>query len=70
VGAPGQARHESTLIGILSVVGTGAGLAPDTGEVTIQVYVARLTDQVRQAVPTRLEGIRVQIVETGEFRSR
>lgn len=65
-----KARQEDTLLRIPGVVGTGVGVAPDTGEVVIQVYVIRLIDQLRQAVPTQLEGVRVQLIETGQFEPR
>jgi hypothetical protein len=65
-----KTRHEDALLQLPQVVGTGIGWAQDTGEVVIQLYVAVLTEQVRQAVPAHIEGIRVQVVETGEFRPR
>jgi hypothetical protein len=65
-----KARYEDALLQIPGVVGTGVGRASDSGELVIQVYVAGRTEQVRQAVPAQLEGIRVELIETGEFTPR
>src|SRR5215208_1730280 len=65
-----KARHEGELFAVPGVVGVGIGRAADTGEVVIRVYVSQLTEQVRQAIPDQLEGIRVEIAETGEFTPR
>ncbi|MDP3955406.1 MAG: hypothetical protein Q8Q15_03535 [bacterium] len=60
-------RHEDLIMSIPGVVGIGVGLTSDTPrEPLIEVDVIRLTDEVQRMVPTRLEGIRVEVVETGE----
>jgi hypothetical protein len=65
-----KARHEHTFFRVPGVVGTGIGRAPDTGEVVIQVYVVVLDDRIREAIPDPVEGIRVQVIESGEFTTR
>jgi hypothetical protein len=62
-----KARHEEALLQIPGVVGVGVGLSPDTGEAVIQVYTAGPMPQTGQAIPPALEGIRVQVIEAGEF---
>jgi hypothetical protein len=61
-----KARRERPLFQIGGVIGTGLGLG-DQGRVTIEVYVERVTPELRTEVPTELEGLPVRIVETGGF---
>jgi len=63
-------RHDERLFAVPGVVGTGVGVASDTGEVVIEIYVVRLSDRLRRALPPQLDGVRVLIVETGGFRAR
>jgi len=62
-------RHDDRLMAIPGVVGTG--IAQDAkGQPIIEVYVERLTKELSRKVPEELEGVRVRIVETGEFKAR
>jgi hypothetical protein len=64
-------RHENALFNIEGVVGTGVGLSgtvPD--KVVIEVYVKKPAHEMKRMIPEVLEGISVEIVETGEFVSR
>jgi hypothetical protein len=65
-----KARHEDALLRIPGVVGLGVGLASETDEVVIQVYTAGVAEQDRRLLPAVLEGIRVVVIETGEFTPR
>ena len=57
-------RHTPSLLGIPGVVGTGEGRAGDRP--VIVIFVARRTDQVRQQLPSALEGYPVEIRESGD----
>jgi hypothetical protein len=60
-------RHESDLLKIQGVIGTGIGAADQPGKVAIHVYVDHETSQIDSAVPATLEGTPVKIIETGQF---
>ncbi|GIX45864.1 MAG: hypothetical protein KatS3mg131_0075 [Candidatus Tectimicrobiota bacterium] len=60
-----QRRHTEALMRLPGVVGTGIGLSEETGQVVIEVYVERATAALQRALPRRLEGLPVQVVETG-----
>lgn len=62
-------RHEQALMAVPGVVGMGIGLSRDGQRVVIQVYVAALSAETREALPSELDGVSVEIVETGEFRA-
>jgi hypothetical protein len=60
-----QARNTDRLLGMPGVVGTAVGLGPG-GLATVQVFT-RGADVVR--LPTKLEGVPVAVVVTGEVRA-
>ncbi len=61
-------RHEGRLLGVPGVVGVGVGLSDRIGgQPVIEIYVKQATDSLRQSLPSSLEGVPVNIVETGEF---
>lgn len=61
-------RHETKLLGIPGVVGVGVGLSDTVGaQPVIKVYVKKATAQLRRTLPPSLEGVDVEIVETGEI---
>src|SRR5579864_1251463 len=60
-------RHESDLLKIQGVIGTGIGAADQPGKVAIQVYVDHETSQIDSAVPATIEGTPVKVIETGQF---
>lgn len=61
-------RHESILMANPDVVGTGLSLDRN-GDPVIQIYTRGARRLVGQAIPSELEGIKVQVVVTGEFRA-
>mgnify|MGYP001566146731 CR=1 FL=1 len=65
-------RHVSSLMALPAVVGAGVGVSKkDPGQAAIQVFVRRaLTKKERRAFPKVLEGVPVEIVQSGEFRAR
>ncbi|MBU3966098.1 MAG: hypothetical protein KKG76_01805 [Euryarchaeota archaeon] len=61
-------RHENAIFNIDGVVGIGIGLSgTEPGKVVIEVYVKKPAHEMKRMVPEVLEGIPVEIVETGEF---
>ena len=61
-------RHSDSLMNIPGVVGTAEGSC--AGRPCILVLVERLTPTVRKAVPAELDGIQVDIRETGRIQAR
>jgi hypothetical protein len=62
-----KGRHEQTIMNIPGVVGMGVGLSQTVpNQVVIQVFVEQATEALTKTLPTQLEGVSVEIVETGE----
>jgi hypothetical protein len=61
-------RHTARLMSVAGVVGTAEGRC--AGHPCILVLVERLTPALRQAIPSELEGIPVEIRETGRIEAR
>ena len=59
--------HTDHLMSIAGVVGTAIG--ESEGKPCIKVYVVKKTKEIEQRIPTVLEGHKVVIEETGEFRA-
>lgn len=66
--AAARGLHETALKAVPGVVGTGLGYGPD-GTPEIQVYTAHSQRSVRAPIPATLDGVRVRVIETGEFRA-
>lgn len=62
-----KSRHTPKLMAINGVVGVGIGLLE--GEEVIQVMVAKKTPRLLKKIPGELEGIRINVIETGEIRA-
>lgn len=60
-------KHEAELLSITEVVGIGVGEC--AGRLCIKVYVEKLTDEVRRAIPEELEGFKVDIEESGPIEA-
>jgi hypothetical protein len=60
-------RHEDALMGIPGAVGTAIGASDEPGQAAIEVYVEKLTPQAQAAAPSEVEGLPVNLVESGEF---
>jgi hypothetical protein len=60
-------RHTPQLMSIPGVVGTAEGEC--AGKSCILVLVERMTPALRQAIPAELEGISVEIRETGRIEA-
>ena len=60
--------HVEALMAIPGVVGVGVGALED-GAPCILVFVSRKTGEHERLVPRELEGHRVVVEETGEFRA-
>jgi hypothetical protein len=61
-------RHTARLMALSGVVGTAEGKC--AGRPCVLVLVERLTPALRQAIPSQLEGIPVEIRETGRIEAR
>ena len=61
-------EHTDTLMAIEGVVGVGQGLCNDKD--CIKVFVVKKTSELEQKIPDELDGIPVEIVESGEFKAR
>jgi hypothetical protein len=61
-------RHSERLMSVPGVVGTAEGEC--AGKPCILVLVERMTPALRQAIPAELEGIPVEIQETGRIEAR
>jgi len=61
-------RHTARLMSLSGVVGTAEGQCG--GKPCILVLVERLTPALRQAIPSELEGVRVEVRETGRIEAR
>jgi hypothetical protein len=59
--------HTDHLMAIPGVVGTAIG--ESEGRPCIKVYVVKKTKEIEQRIPTVLEGHKVVIEETDEFRA-
>lgn len=60
-------KYESKIMQIPGVVCIGVG-ADDKNNPTILVCVVKLTNEIKQKIPSELDGIPVNIQETGEFQ--
>ncbi len=61
-------KHESKLLNVPGVVGVGVGRSDRVAEQpVIEIYVKKATDSLRKTLPSSLEGVQVNIVETGEI---
>ena len=62
-----QARYESRILSVPGVSGIGIGKATTDGDLAIMVFCDKLTDRLRNVIPTEIEGARVRLMETGAF---
>jgi len=62
------AAHTDSLMALPGVVGTALGLCDAAP--CIRVFLADSSDEVRKAIPLRLDGYRVRPEVTGPFRAR
>lgn len=63
-----QEAHTPEWMTLPGVVGTGIGLCD--GEPCIKVLVTHRTAEIEETIPEEVDGHRVQIEVTGEFRAR
>lgn len=61
-------RHEKRWLGVEGVVGVGIGTTAG-GSVGLIVSVKTDAARVRSQIPTQIEGVDVEIRESGEFRA-
>jgi hypothetical protein len=60
-------KHTGALMSLPGVVGTAQGLCD--GRDCIKVFVRQRTPELERRIPAVLEGYRVSIEESGEFRA-
>ena len=58
-------NHQDELMAIPGV--TGVGIGDNFGKPVIVVMVTALSSELRDAIPSRLEGVDVQVEVTGEI---
>ena len=62
-------RYDDVLLKLPEVVGHGVGYSETgSGVAVIKLFMRKATRQARQAAPSQIEGIPVEIEETGEIR--
>jgi len=62
-------RYAGALLKLPEVVGHGVGYSRSgSGVAVIQLFMRKATEQARQVAPTQIEGVPVEIQETGDFR--
>jgi len=61
-------QHQQEWLGLKGVVGVGIGKTAD-GRTGIIISVQENAAGIRQHIPTTLEGIPIEIRESGEFRA-
>jgi hypothetical protein len=64
-----QKHHEEAIMSIEGVVGMGIGQDDDGKTPQFEIYVRKHTPELEQKIPKSLDGVRVRIVETEEFRA-
>jgi len=57
--------HERDLMKIPGAVGTGIGIGDQPGQAVIEVYVDKLTPEAQAATPAAMDGVPVELIETG-----
>jgi hypothetical protein len=63
-------RYDDFLLRLPEVVGHGVPYSHSgSGRVVIRLFVRKATDAVRRALPISLEGVPVEMEETGEYRA-
>jgi hypothetical protein len=60
-------QHEDELMNIPGAVGTGIGIGDQSDQPEIRVYVRKQRRHVRVAVPRAVEGMPVEVIESGGF---
>lgn len=61
-------KYEEEWLSIQDVVGVGIGILDDEN-MGIIVSVVKLESHVTSKIPTEIEGVRIEIRETGEFKA-
>ena len=60
-------EHTDQLMALPGVVGTAQGLCGK--HPCIKLYVAEMTDELKQKIPSNLEGYKVDVQITGEIKA-
>lgn len=61
-------KYEKEWLSIKGVVGVGIGILTDKN-LGIMISVTKLDEQIRGKIPGEVEGIKLEIRETGEFKA-
>lgn len=61
-------KHESRWLSIKGVVGVGIGILTDKN-LGIIISVTKMDEQISKRIPPEVEGIKLEIRETGEFKA-
>lgn len=60
-----QKRHEARLLSVPGVRGVGIGMDEARRDAVLVVFVEKLTDRLKNTIPSKLEGTRVRLIESG-----
>jgi hypothetical protein len=60
-----QKRHEARLLSVPGVRGVGIGMDEARNDTVLVVFVEKLTDRLKNTIPSELEGARVRMIESG-----
>jgi hypothetical protein len=60
-----QERHEARLLSVPGVMGVGIGMDEARKDTVLVVFVEKLTDKLKNTIPSELEGARVRMIESG-----
>lgn len=60
-----QKRHEARLLSVPGVRGVGIGMDEARRDAVLVVFVEKLTDRLKNTIPSKLEGARVRLIESG-----
>jgi len=61
-------KYEREWLSINGVVGVGIGILTDKN-LGIMISVTKVDEQIRKKIPDEVEGIKLEIRETGEFKA-
>lgn len=61
-------KYEQEWLSIKGVVGVGIGILTDKN-LGIMISVTKLDEQISKKIPAEVEGVKLEIRETGEFKA-
>ncbi|MSR65037.1 MAG: hypothetical protein EXS18_04565 [Verrucomicrobiae bacterium] len=69
-GSKAKSKHEDALLQVTGVVGCGVGRSrQNPSESSVEIFVEKDSSALRQHLPSSIDGVPCQVVETGVFRA-